>query len=82
MMSCNHCVAPHPGAWIEIDEKLEEAQKTEVAPHPGAWIEMIPGVNMDGMPRVAPHPGAWIEMGCPRRAYQTGAGRTPPGCVD
>ena len=35
-------VAPHVGAWIEIDATLESVQSFAVAPHVGAWIEMSP----------------------------------------
>ena len=34
-------VAPHAGAWIEIDKELKENHQIVVAPHAGAWIEML-----------------------------------------
>ena len=34
-------VAPLVGAWIEIGEKKEKTEKTEVAPLVGAWIEIL-----------------------------------------
>ena len=33
-------VAPHMGAWIEIDKEDNWRIKDDVAPHMGAWIEM------------------------------------------
>ena len=33
-------VAPHMGAWIEIDEFYFEEHTYNVAPHMGAWIEI------------------------------------------
>ena len=33
-------VAPHAGAWIEIDTPPEACEDISVAPHAGAWIEM------------------------------------------
>ena len=33
-------VAPHVGAWIEIDKSLRDGALTLVAPHVGAWIEI------------------------------------------
>ena len=34
-------VAPHAGAWIEIENRLRIIHFGYVAPHAGAWIEMI-----------------------------------------
>ncbi len=34
-------VAPHAGAWIEIDRVEEIHADVDVAPHAGAWIEML-----------------------------------------
>ena len=33
-------VAPHVGAWIEIDAYVEFVATGLVAPHVGAWIEI------------------------------------------
>ena len=33
-------VAPHTGAWIEIDKDIQENGNRSVAPHTGAWIEI------------------------------------------
>ena len=33
-------VAPHAGAWIEIDADNNVWEPGIVAPHAGAWIEM------------------------------------------
>ena len=33
-------VAPHMGAWIEINSKDALSKHVEVAPHMGAWIEI------------------------------------------
>ena len=36
-------VAPHAGAWIEIEGDESKMTFTDpVAPHAGAWIEMVP----------------------------------------
>ena len=35
-------VAPHVGAWIEIQEGDSKADLHSVAPHVGAWIEIAP----------------------------------------
>ena len=32
-------VAPHAGAWIETEYKIETPDGIYVAPHAGAWIE-------------------------------------------
>ena len=34
-------VAPHAGAWIEINEAQPLKTVMLVAPHAGAWIEII-----------------------------------------
>ena len=33
-------VAPHAGAWIEIQQTVYRSKKKLVAPHAGAWIEI------------------------------------------
>ena len=33
-------VAPHAGAWIEIETTLNSEASVGVAPHAGAWIEI------------------------------------------
>ena len=33
-------VAPHVGAWIEIDYEENRRAERYVAPHVGAWIEI------------------------------------------
>ena len=33
-------VAPHAGAWIEMNIYAHESKKGQVAPHAGAWIEI------------------------------------------
>ncbi len=37
----NLTVAPHAGAWIEINVSLSGDKGISVAPHAGAWIEMM-----------------------------------------
>ena len=39
-------VAPHVGAWIEIDSLPEVGEDRQVAPHVGAWIEILPPDNL------------------------------------
>ncbi len=34
-------VAPHAGAWIETDKKVQALYEKIVAPHAGAWIETL-----------------------------------------
>ena len=58
----SHVVAPHGGAWIEIDLQLCDNIPADVAPHGGAWIEIYPIVPQSGAVVVAPHGGAWIEI--------------------
>ena len=36
-------VAPHAGAWIEIEKALLLITDEAVAPHAGAWIEIVSG---------------------------------------
>ena len=58
-------VAPHVGAWIEIEEHDRRAGGDAVAPHVGAWIEINNSSNDRSWERVAPHVGAWIEIQVP-----------------
>ena len=55
-------VAPHAGAWIEINPRLYEATSPLVAPHAGAWIEIVKHDSFFVPTAVAPHAGAWIEI--------------------
>ena len=55
-------VAPHEGAWIEIESGASSGCSSSVAPHEGAWIEMIKASCSTHCLPVAPHEGAWIEM--------------------
>ena len=34
-------VAPHAGAWVEIEVSNMDGHGREVAPHAGAWVEMV-----------------------------------------
>ncbi len=56
-------VAPHGGAWIEMED-VQGIEKTKnVAPHGGAWIEMsMTDFRHCQRTGVAPHGGAWIEI--------------------
>ena len=36
-----HTVAPLVGAWIEINDELDEMSESLVAPLVGAWIEIV-----------------------------------------
>ena len=57
-----HLVAPHVGAWIEINSLIIIKSPLLVAPHVGAWIE-IKLLSASGLSViVAPHVGAWIEI--------------------
>ena len=39
--SDNNSVAPHAGAWIEMQNPINLSTYAEVAPHAGAWIEIL-----------------------------------------
>ena len=41
ILSISDMVAPHWGAWIEIDFGRKHHDQEQVAPHWGAWIEMF-----------------------------------------
>ena len=60
-----HLVAPHVGAWIEIDFRYFSHDFKNVAPHVGAWIEIRRKRRMNESLLVAPHVGAWIEIAVP-----------------
>ena len=75
-------VAPHAGAWIEI-QSVEQIGKTHsVAPHAGAWIEIITGGEEQARINVAPHAGAWIEICESEHGQLNPRRRSPRGSVD
>ena len=37
---CDFAVAPHAGAWVEIESQTVNTQTSAVAPHAGAWVEI------------------------------------------
>ena len=55
-------VAPHGGAWIEIEQRYNVESNALVAPHGGAWIEITKKAHDALDAWVAPHGGAWIEI--------------------
>ena len=56
-------VAPHMGAWIEIQKPVLGVDTVPVvAPHMGAWIEIASTLAFSVCSKVAPHMGAWIEI--------------------
>ena len=55
-------VAPHAGAWIEMDIRKGMQNIVIVAPHAGAWIEISRWISQTTRLNVAPHAGAWIEI--------------------
>ena len=55
-------VAPLAGAWIEIQNRLDEMEKYYVAPLAGAWIEIKKPIRCQRSRIVAPLAGAWIEI--------------------
>ena len=75
-------VAPHVGAWIEIDSYVEFVATGLVAPHVGAWIEIDSYVEFVATGLVAPHVGAWIEIKVVDKDSGAIYCRTPRGCVD
>ena len=58
---CWDKVAPHVGAWIEI--QVSRATSCPVASHP-TWVRglKLPKKKLQYSPKVAPHVGAWIEI--------------------
>ena len=40
LVLCIIAVAPHAGAWIEIEKYVTFTASAQVAPHAGAWIEI------------------------------------------
>ena len=75
-------VAPHAGAWIEIQGHKDKQAYQGVAPHAGAWIEIDLGTTKPIRSAVAPHAGAWIEILLRFSLYFATECRTPCGCVD
>ena len=57
-----YLVAPHWGAWIEIELDVDLDGLPLVAPHWGAWIEIESVMAPAKGVLVAPHWGAWIEI--------------------
>ena len=55
-------VAPHAGAWIEMEPFAVFPEVHKVAPHAGAWIEIVTRFLAFTSHVVAPHAGAWIEI--------------------
>ena len=55
-------VAPLAGAWIEIEQSLEDLNGNAVAPLAGAWIEILLALLFSNDDMVAPLAGAWIEI--------------------
>ena len=55
-------VAPLVGAWIEIQNVLDEQVVNDVAPLVGAWIEIWWHLVLVCTHSVAPLVGAWIEI--------------------
>ena len=56
-------VAPHGGAWIEIEcEKLNILEKALSPLTEGRGLKLRPALHQRGREYVAPHGGAWIEM--------------------
>ena len=70
-------VAPHVGAWIEMEIYRGFTEDDVVAPHVGAWIEIWRTRPTPRTSCVAPHVGAWIEIArrlavtLPRRSHPT-----------
>ncbi len=58
----SHKVAPHVGAWIEMQHPSLKKSSGNVAPHVGAWIEINYIKFAIAQANVAPHVGAWIEI--------------------
>ena len=75
-------VAPHAGAWIEINIRNAIGLLQYVAPHAGAWIEIWIVEKKISREEVAPHAGAWIEIRPKICFYDLNTSRTPCGCVD
>ena len=57
-----NAVAPFAGAWIEIENVIQNHFVHIVAPFAGAWIEIAWTYEDFGTLTVAPFAGAWIEI--------------------
>ena len=56
-------VAPHAGAWIEIEKYgKERAKKLQSHPTRVRGLKLERRSYKDELDRVAPHAGAWIEI--------------------
>ena len=75
-------VAPHAGAWIEMQMQNEAIKATVVAPHAGAWIEIVNPCFAEVEEAVAPHAGAWIEIDPETLRVNADYRRSPCGSVD
>ena len=74
-------VAPHWGAWIEIDITRLLVDKRKVAPHWGAWIEIVPCAPCSCCRWSHPTGVRGLKFHA-RQPGQEFSGRTPLGCVD
>ena len=75
-------VAPHAGAWIEIESVMGWLELFHVAPHAGAWIEICFFSSGKDDFIVAPHAGAWIEIWKSESIAHCRLRRSPCGSVD
>ena len=83
MVQQNHSnVAPHAGAWIEMEHCCTVQMTVNVAPHAGAWIEICAYKTISATPCVAPHAGAWIEIRNQKLQFALLLRRSPRGSVD
>ena len=77
-----NAVAPHVGAWIEIEKDLTDKKAfRQVAPHVGAWIEIY--LNPIARWYLSSHP-TWVRGLKFRIEVKANSilRRTPRGCVD
>ncbi len=79
MMVC--CVAPRPGAWIEIVLGGVSLHTTVSPPVRGRGLKYAYFLRSNLSMAVAPRPGAWIEI-CISISPGRVIGRPPSGGVD
>ena len=74
-------VAPHVGAWIEINKPSCPIPKGLVAPHVGAWIEINNSIQQAAVDRSLPMWERGLKC-CRVERYGRCSSRSPCGSVD
>ena len=75
-----HGSLPLRGAWIEIQDQLNQVQKQASLPLRGAWIEIVDQpLSSEPCEKSLPLRGAWIEILSHERRLCTWHCRSPYG---